>query len=121
MPPSALGPVFGSGLVGILFDSGLFGWVGDRYGRKVALISANIVFGVFTWLAPHSKKLEQMLWQRLLAGIGIGAVVPIVIAVAAIFGVPESLKFMVLHTSQRGRMERLVAELRPDLTVLPDA
>src|SRR5215475_9434484 len=46
VPMKDLGPVFGSGLVGILIGSALFGWVGDRYGRKAALISANIVLGI---------------------------------------------------------------------------
>ena len=43
--PKALGPVFSASLVGILFGSALFGWIGDRYGRKASLIAANLVFG----------------------------------------------------------------------------
>src|SRR5436853_1448898 len=46
--PHALGPVFSASLVGILFGSALFGWIGDRYGRKAALVLANLLFGVFT-------------------------------------------------------------------------
>src|ERR1700761_8756926 len=45
--PAALGPVFSASLVGILFGSALFGWIGDRYGRKAALISANLLFWIF--------------------------------------------------------------------------
>src|SRR4051795_7518252 len=52
--PGALGPVFSASLVGILFGSALFGWIGDRYGRKVALISSNLLFGVFTLAAAWS-------------------------------------------------------------------
>ena len=37
VPPGALGPVFSASLVGILFGSAMFGWMGDRYGRKAAL------------------------------------------------------------------------------------
>ena len=44
----ALGPVFSASLIGILFGSALFGWIGDRYGRKAALIASNLLFGVFT-------------------------------------------------------------------------
>ncbi|HEX3442772.1 MAG TPA: MFS transporter, partial [Pseudolabrys sp.] len=44
--PKGLGPVFSASLVGILFGSAIFGWVGDRYGRKVALVSANLLFGI---------------------------------------------------------------------------
>ena len=51
----------------------------------------------------------------------VGGIVPIVIGIAAIFGLPESIKYMALHESQRGNMEKLVAEIRPDLKVPPDA
>jgi len=40
--PGALGPVFSASLIGILFGSAIFGWVGDRYGRKAALIGSNL-------------------------------------------------------------------------------
>src|SRR5215204_1013977 len=72
--PAELGPVFSASLVGILFGSALFGWVGDRYGRKVALIVSNLVFGLFTLAAAYATSLDQMFWLRLMAGIGIGGV-----------------------------------------------
>src|SRR5499427_6334074 len=178
LKPGALGPVFSASLVGILFGSALFGWVGDRYGRKAALVWANLLFGVFTLAAAYAGNLNEMFWLRLLAGLGIGGVipnvvainaesaprklratlaiiavgfvpiggaipgfvtaalvpahgwqilfliggiVPIVIAVAAIFGLPESIKFMALHESQRGKMERLIAAISPGYRVPPNA
>src|SRR5947199_7152778 len=159
--PSALGPVFSASLVGILFGSVLFGWIGDRYGRKAALVGSNLLFGVFTLAAAYSSNLQQMFWLRLLAGIGIGGVIPnvvainaesaprhlratlaiiavgcvpiggaipgfvavalvptygwpilfqiggiapIVIGVAAQFGLPESIKYMALHERHRRKM-----------------
>jgi len=41
----------------------------------------------------------------------IGGVVPIVFALAAIFTLPESIKFMTLHESQRGKMEALLTAI----------
>jgi AAHS family 4-hydroxybenzoate transporter-like MFS transporter len=176
--PSALGWVFSASLVGILFGSAIFGWVGDRYGRKAALIGSNLWFGIFTLAAAYASNLEQMFWLRLLAGLGIGGVipnvvavnaesaprhlratlaiiavgcvpiggaipgfvaaafvskygwpilfqlggiVPIVIAVAALFGLPESIKYMALHESQRRKMEALIAAIRPDFKVPANA
>ena len=43
----------------------------------------------------------------------IGGIVPIIIALAAIFGLPESIKYMALHESQRGKMETLIAAIGP--------
>jgi MFS family permease len=75
--------VFSASLIGILFGSALFGFVGDRYGRKAALVWANLVFGVFTLGAAYSTNLDQMFWLRLLAGLGIGGVIPNVVAINA--------------------------------------
>lgn len=176
--PKGLGPVFSASLVGILFGSALFGFVGDRYGRKIALISANIVFGVFTLAAAWATNLDEMFWLRLLAGLGIGGVipnvvainaesaprrlratlaiiavgfvplggaipgfitaslvpthgwqiifliggiVPIVLALAAIAGLPESIKYMALHEGHRGQMEKLIAAISPGTKVPANA
>ncbi|MGZ3296048.1 MAG: MFS transporter [Xanthobacteraceae bacterium] len=178
LKPGSLGPVFSASLIGILFGSGIFGWVGDRYGRKAALIWSNLVFGVFTLAAAYSSNLDQMFWLRLLAGLGIGGVipnvvainaesaprklratlaiiavgcvplggaipgfvtaalvpqygwqilfliggiVPIVIAIAAMVGLPESIKFMALHEGQRRKMESTIKAIRPDYQVPANA
>ena len=178
LKPGALGPVFSASLIGILFGSALFGFVGDRYGRKAALVWANLVFGVFTLGAAYATNLDQMFWLRLLAGLGIGGVipnvvainaesaprklratlaiiavgcvplggaipgfvtaalvpthgwqiifliggiVPIIIAIAAQIGLPESIKYMALHESQRGKMEKTIKAIRPDYVVPPNA
>lgn len=178
IPRSALGPVLSASNIGVLFGSALFGFIGDRYGRKTALIGANLVFGVLTLAAAHSADLTQLFWLRLFAGIGIGGVipnavainvesaprhvratlaiiavgcvplggafagfvsaalvphygwpllfqvggvVPIVIAVAAMIGLPESIKYMALHESQRRNMEKLIATLQPGLKVPANA
>lgn len=175
---AALGPIFSASLIGILFGSAIFGWIGDKYGRKVALIAANLLFGVFTLGAAYSSNLDQMFWLRLLAGLGIGGVipnivainaesaprrqratlaliavafvpiggaipgfvaaalvpthgwqilftiggiVPIVLALAGIIWLPESIKYMALHESQRGKMEKLVAAISPGTKVPANA
>jgi MFS transporter, AAHS family, 4-hydroxybenzoate transporter len=82
-PPSELGPIFSASLFGILFGSVIFGFVGDRYGRKAALIWANLVFGVFTLIAAWATNTQEMFWLRLLAGLGIGGVIPNAIAINA--------------------------------------
>jgi AAHS family 4-hydroxybenzoate transporter-like MFS transporter len=178
VPRSALGPVLSASNIGVLFGSAIFGWVGDRYGRKPALIGANLLFGVFTFIAAYSTDLTQLFWLRLIAGLGIGGVipnlvaictesaprhlratlpimavgcvplggalgglvsvylvplygwqilfqiggiVPVVVALAATVNLPESIKYMALHESQRARMTKVIAALRPGFTVPADA
>src|SRR6202050_5437683 len=43
----------------------------------------------------------------------IGGIVPVVFALAAIVTLPESIKFMTLHESHRGKMEALLTSIRP--------
>ena len=81
--PKQLGEIFSASLIGILFGSAIFGWVGDRYGRKTALVLANLVFGIFTLIAAYSTTVSEMFWLRFLAGLGIGGVIPNAIAINA--------------------------------------
>src|SRR5260370_15894864 len=83
LKPGALGPVFSASLIGILFGSAIFGWIGDRYGRKAALVGSNLWFGIFTLAAAYVSNLDQMFSLRLLAGVGIGVVLPKLVAVNA--------------------------------------
>jgi MFS transporter, AAHS family, 4-hydroxybenzoate transporter len=171
---SALGPVLSASLVGILFGSMLFGWIGDRFGRKKALLGSLFLFGIFTWIAAHATNLTQMSALRFVAGLGIGGVIPnmiainiesaprrlrgtlaliatglvpvggalpgfvsalwvpeygwpilfyiggiapVIIGLLALFFMPESIKYMTLHESQRGRLVKLIQRLAPGYMV----
>jgi len=81
--PKALGLVLSASNFGVLFGSQIFGWIGDRYGRKTALISANVLFGIFTFIAAYSTNLTEMSWLRFIAGLGIGGVIPNIVAINA--------------------------------------
>ena len=83
VPRSALGPVLSASNLGVLVGSQIFGWIGDRYGRKTALITANLFFGVFTFAAAYSTNLTELFWLRVIAGLGIGGVIPNVVAINA--------------------------------------
>src|SRR4029077_4194875 len=163
---------------GVLFGSQVFGWFGDRFRRKDAVIAWKPVFRGVTYWAAYSTNLTEQFIPSTIAGLGnggvipnvvainvesaprrlratlgiiavgfvpiggaipgfvsaalvpqygwqllfvIGGIVPIVIAVAAIIGLPESIKFMAIHESQRGKMERLVAEIQPGFKVPANA
>jgi MFS transporter, AAHS family, 4-hydroxybenzoate transporter len=176
VPPKALGLVLSASNIGVLFGSQIFGWIGDRYGRKTALIAANILFGIFTFAAAYATDLTQLTWLRLIAGLGIGGVIPnvvainaesaprqlratlaiiavgtvpmggaiagfvsaalvpqygwpilfeiggiapVLIALAAIVGLPESIKYMALHESQRPKLVAVLQAIEPNVEVPP--
>jgi AAHS family 4-hydroxybenzoate transporter-like MFS transporter len=89
--PAAFKWVLSASLVGILFGAPIFGYVGDRFGRKIALVLSCLTFGVFTWAAVLAQNLEHLLVLRLLGGIGIGGLFPNIVALNAEFA-PKRLQ-----------------------------
>jgi AAHS family 4-hydroxybenzoate transporter-like MFS transporter len=82
---AALGRVLGASILGMLIGSPIFGYIGDRYGRRVALISSMILFGALTWATVLATSLQHLLALRFLAGIGIGGLMPNIVALTAEF------------------------------------
>jgi AAHS family 4-hydroxybenzoate transporter-like MFS transporter len=72
--PGVFGPVLSASLFGILVGAPLFGYIGDRYGRRTAIILSCVVFGLFTWLTVFATTLTHLFALRFLAGLGIGGV-----------------------------------------------
>src|SRR6202161_2369089 len=81
--PKALGLVLSASNIGVLFGSQIFGLIGDRFGRKTALILSNLLFGIFTFIAAYSTNLNELTVLRLIAGLGIGGVIPNIVGINA--------------------------------------
>jgi AAHS family 4-hydroxybenzoate transporter-like MFS transporter len=77
---SAMGFVFSAGFVGILIGSLLFGYIGDKYGRKVGAIAGVLAYSIPAVLTIFATSLDQLALFRFLSGLGMGGVVPNVIA-----------------------------------------
>ena len=71
---TALGSVFALGFVGMAVGTLTSGWVGDRFGRRGALIIGVAIFGVATLLTGFSNALWQVAALKMLAGVGLGGV-----------------------------------------------
>jgi MFS transporter, AAHS family, 4-hydroxybenzoate transporter len=82
---AALAPVLAASLIGILFGAPILGFVGDMFGRKKAIIISCLVFGGFTLIGAWAGSLDAMWYLRFLAGIGIGGLLPNIIALTAEF------------------------------------
>jgi len=80
---AALGPVFSASLVGILIGSPLFGIIGDYFGRKKITVISCFVCGIFTWASVYASSLDQLLILRFLSGLGMGGLLPNIIALNA--------------------------------------
>jgi AAHS family 4-hydroxybenzoate transporter-like MFS transporter len=78
--PAQLGPIFASGLIGLMVGAIIWGMAADKVGRKAAVIWSVVIFGIFSIATPWAHTLTSMLTLRFLAGIGMGGALPNVIA-----------------------------------------
>lgn len=77
---SEFGVVFSASLFGVLFGAPLLGYVGDKYGRRFAIVLGSVIFGLGTLAMAWATNLEQMTAMRFFTGIGIGGLMPNTIA-----------------------------------------
>lgn len=80
VPRAEFGVVFSASLFGVLFGAPLLGYMGDKLGRRVAIVTGSLIFGVFTLAMMWATNLDQMTVLRFLTGIGIGGLMPNTIA-----------------------------------------
>lgn len=82
---AALGYVFSAVLVGTIFGTLLFGWIGDRYGRKTALVIGCCWIGLSSLATVFTQNVTELFVARVLTGIAVGGLGPNVLAMTAEF------------------------------------
>src|SRR6185503_14717086 len=75
-PNAVLGPVFAAANLGVLIGSLFFSMLADRIGRRPVLIGATLFFAVMMILTARVTSVPQLLMMRLLAGMGLGTIMP---------------------------------------------
>lgn len=75
-----LGWVFGFGGLGMLPGAVFGGMLADRIGRKRVLMLSVTLFGIFSLATTQVSGICALLVVRLLTGLGLGAAMPILIA-----------------------------------------
>ena len=76
VPRSAFAPVLASGLFGMMIGGAIAGLAGDRFGRRVALLTSVFVFGLLTSLLVFADTVTHMAILRFVAGLGLGGAMP---------------------------------------------
>ena len=77
---TALVPVFSAGIIGLLLGAPLLGFIGDRFGRKRAILTGLMVFGGATLVTALASSVSQLIVLRFVTGLGLGGVIPNIIA-----------------------------------------
>jgi putative MFS transporter len=77
LDPKQVGLIGSSALAGMGLGSWMWGWVADRWGRRVVFAATVLMFSVFTGIAGLSMSLGFLAGARFLTGLGLGGMVPI--------------------------------------------
>lgn len=85
VPREAFASIAGAGLIGIAIGAVTGGLLGDRAGRRTALIGSILLFGLASMLAAWTNDTTGLLIVRFFAGVGIGGAIPNGTAVIAEF------------------------------------
>jgi MFS transporter, AAHS family, 4-hydroxybenzoate transporter len=174
IPAPNLRWVFMAGNAGVLIGSLVFSMVADKVGRRPVLVWATLFFAVLTIATAYARDLNELLVLRLIAGIGLGSIMPnataligefspkrnrvalmmcitvgftvgaaisgfvaawliphygwrsvflvggilpLAIAAAMAWGLPESLQFLAVRKQRFDQLTRWLRKLDPDLRV----
>src|ERR1700752_4809184 len=76
IPRAQLGGVFAAANFGVLLGSLVFSMVADKIGRRPVLIGATLFFSAMAIATAYAQNVQQLLWLRFIAGIGMGCIMP---------------------------------------------
>jgi MFS transporter, AAHS family, 4-hydroxybenzoate transporter len=87
--PSALGPVFSSGLVGLALGAFIFGPLADRLGRKAIIMACVALFAFGSLGTTWASDVTGLILWRVVTGLGLGGVLPNLISLTNQYASPR--------------------------------
>jgi AAHS family 4-hydroxybenzoate transporter-like MFS transporter len=117
-PGAAFANTFVFSSVGIMIGALGSGPLGDRIGRKPVMIGSLLILGITSLACTQATNIQELVIARTLTGIGIGAVMPVTVALSSDY-LPARLRavaIMIVFTgSPAGGFfgKQIVAELLP--------
>lgn len=86
LAPGDLAPILIAGTLGMTIGAMTLGLVGDRVGRRPALLGGVALFSIASLATAFASGTSQILVLRFIAGLGMGGCTPVLLALAAEYG-----------------------------------
>jgi AAHS family 4-hydroxybenzoate transporter-like MFS transporter len=96
LPPSSFAFALSASLIGVAFGSTIAGWMGDRLGRRAALLWMFVIGAVGSLLTALCTDLTTLSICRFITGFGMGGAIPNVIALVTEFAPKRRRSFLVV-------------------------
>jgi AAHS family 4-hydroxybenzoate transporter-like MFS transporter len=71
-----LAPAVSAALAGMIVGAPVGGWLGDRFGRRLAAVFSTFFFGITTFPVAFADNITQLTLFRFITGLGFGALLP---------------------------------------------
>jgi AAHS family 4-hydroxybenzoate transporter-like MFS transporter len=91
LQPAMVGVVLTAGQIGVMLGALCLGPIADRIGRKRMMILTALIFGIFSLLTAFATSVGELVAMRVLAGLGLGGIVPAAMAYGAEYA-PQRLR-----------------------------
>jgi MFS transporter, SP family, galactose:H+ symporter len=105
-------------LIGAVIGAGVSGFLADKYGRKIMIILASIIFGFGAVLSALSPNVYTLIASRIVVGVAIGMasfIVPLYIAEVA----PYNIRGALVSLNQLAITVGIVVSYMVDLAFAP--
>jgi AAHS family 3-hydroxyphenylpropionic acid transporter len=117
LSPGQMGWVFSISNIGLVIGAAFGGWLADRVGRKPVFIGAVATFGAFTLGVALAGNFTMLFVLRFLAGVGFGAALPNMMAMATELSAPgkraQTAAIMFCGMPIGGGLSALVTQVLP--------
>ena len=88
--PETIGLIASAGMFGMATGSFFWGWIADKWGRRMAFSATILIFSLFTGLLAAAYSVGFIIGIRFIAGTGLGGAVPVDSSLIAEFSRPAS-------------------------------